>query len=86
MSIWNSHFECMARDELKQLQLERLQATLNRVRRSVTFYRRLFDQVGLVPEEINSLDQLARIPFTSKTTLRQSYPYEMFAVPLREVV
>jgi len=86
MSIWNSHFECMARDELKQLQLERLQATLNRVRRSVTFYRRLFDQVGLVPEEINSLGQLARIPFTSKTTLRQSYPYEMFAVPLREVV
>ncbi|TET85161.1 phenylacetate--CoA ligase family protein [Candidatus Aerophobetes bacterium] len=86
MSIWNSHFECMARDELKQLQLERLQATLNRVRRSVTFYRRLFDQVGLVPEEINSLEQLARIPFTSKTTLRQSYPYEMFAVPLREVV
>ncbi len=76
----------MARDELKQLQLERLQATLNRVRRSVTFYRRLFDQVGLVPEEINSLEQLARIPFTSKTTLRQSYPYEMFAVPLREVV
>ena len=86
MSIWNSHFECMARDELKQLQLERLQATLNRVRRSVTFYRRLFDQVGLVPEEINSLEQLAKIPFTSKTTLRQSYPYEMFAVPLREVV
>lgn len=86
MSIWNSHFECMARDELQQLQLERLQATLNRVRRSVTFYRRLFDQVGLVPEEINSLEQLARIPFTSKTTLRQSYPYEMFAVPLREVV
>lgn len=86
MSIWNSHFECMARDELKQLQLERLQATLNRVRRSVTFYRRLFDQVGLVPEEINSLEQLAKIPFTSKATLRQSYPYEMFAVPLREVV
>ncbi len=86
MPIWNSHFECMARDELKQLQLERLQATLNRVRRSVTFYRRLFDQVGLVPEEINSLEQLAKIPFTNKTTLRQSYPYEMFAVPLREVV
>jgi len=45
----------------------------------------LFDQVGLVPEEINSLEQLAKIPFTSKATLRQSYPYEMFAVPLREI-
>jgi len=86
MSIWNPHFECMARDELKQLQIERLQATLNRVYRSVAFYRKLFDQVGLVPEEINSLDELARIPFTNKATLRQSYPYEMFAVPLREVV
>jgi len=86
MSIWNPHFECMARDELKQLQLERLQATLNRVYRSVAFYRKLFDRVGLALEEINSLDELARIPFTSKTTLRQSYPYEMFAVPLREVV
>jgi len=86
MSIWNSHFECMAKDELKQLQLERLQATLNRVYRSVAFYRKLFDRMGLVPDEINSLGELARIPFTSKTTLRASYPYEMFAVPLREVV
>ena len=86
MSIWNPRFECMAKDELEQLQLERLQATLNRVYRSIAFYRKLFDQVGLVPEEISSLDELARIPFTSKTTLHQSYPYEMFAVPLREVV
>ncbi|TET43334.1 phenylacetate--CoA ligase family protein [Candidatus Aerophobetes bacterium] len=86
MSIWNPHFECMVKDELKQLELERLQATLNRVYRSVAFYRKLFDQVGLVPDEINSLEELARIPFTGKTTLRQSYPYEMFAVPLRDVV
>jgi phenylacetate-CoA ligase len=86
MSIWNRHFECMTKDELAQLQLERLQATLNRVYRSVAFYRKLFDRVGVVPDQINSLDQLARIPFTSKTTLRASYPYEMFAVPLREVV
>ncbi len=86
MSIWNPHFECMVKDELKQLELERLQATLNRVYRSVAFYRKLFDQVGLVPDEINSLEELARIPFTDKTTLRQSYPYEMFAVPLRDVV
>jgi len=76
----------MVKDELKQLELERLQATLNRVYRSVAFYRKLFDQVGLVPDEINSLEELARIPFTGKTTLRQSYPYEMFAVPLRDVV
>ena len=86
MPIWNPHFEGMAKDELRQLQLERLQATLNRVYRSVAFYRKLFNQVGLIPEEINSLEELSRIPFTSKETLHQSYPYEMFAVPLREVV
>jgi len=86
MAIWNPHFECMAKDELEQLQLEKLQATLNRVYRSVAFYRKLFDQMGLVPDEINSLDELSRIPFTGKTTLRASYPYGMFAVPLREVV
>ena len=86
MSMWNPQFEGMAKDELRQLQLERLQATLNRVYRSVAFYRKLFNQVGLIPEEINSLEELSRIPFTSKETLHQSYPYEMFAVPLREVV
>ena len=86
MAIWNPHFECMAKDELEQLQLEKLQATLNRVYRSVAFYRKLFDQMGLVPDEINSLDELSRIPFTGKTTLRAGYPYGMFAVPLREVV
>ena len=86
MNIWEPVYECMPREEIEQLQLERLQATLNRVYRSVTCYRKKFDEAGIVPEDVRSLDDLARLPFTTKEDLRLNYPYGMFAVPLREVV
>jgi len=86
MSIWNKQYESMDRDEIEQLQLERLQITINRAYRNVAFYRKLFDRIGLIPEEINSMKQLMMIPFTSKDALSESYPYGMFAVPLREIV
>lgn len=86
MKIWEPLYECMPREEMEQLQLERLQATLNRVYRSVTCYRKKFDQAGIVPEDIRSLDDLSKLPFTTKEDLRLNYPYGMFAVPLREVV
>jgi phenylacetate-CoA ligase len=76
----------MSRDELKQLQLERLQATLNRVFRNVRFYKKSFDAIGFVPEDLDDLASLARLPFTTRQDLSRAYPYEMFAVPLREVV
>ncbi|MCD6507999.1 phenylacetate--CoA ligase [Candidatus Poribacteria bacterium] len=83
--IW-SEYETLPREEIEQLQLERLQAVLNRVYRNVGFYRRLFDEAGISPEEITSLDDLGRIPFTDRETLRVNQPYGMFALPLREVV
>lgn len=86
MNIWEPVYECMPREEIEQLQLERLQATLNRVYRSVTCYRKKFDEAGIVPEDVRSLDDMARLPFTTKEDLRLNYPYGMFAVPLREVV
>jgi phenylacetate-CoA ligase len=76
----------MSRDELEQLQLERLQATLNRAYRNVRFYKKTFDTLGLAPEDIDSLDALSRLPFTTRKDLASAYPYEMFAVPLKEVV
>ncbi len=85
-TIWDPHHECMPREELEQLQLERLQATLNRAYKNVTCYRNKFNQLGIVPEDITSLADLAKLPFTTKEDLRQNYPYGMFAVPLREVV
>jgi len=86
MQIWEPTYECMPREELQQLQLERLQATLNRVYKNVTCYRNKFNGLGIVPEDIQSLDDLGKLPFTTKEDLRLNYPYGMFAVPLREVV
>ncbi|BCS53917.1 phenylacetate-coenzyme A ligase [Geobacter sp. SVR] len=76
----------MPREELEQLQLERLQATLNRAYKNVTCYRSKFNELGIVPEDVTSLADLAKLPFTYKEDLRLNYPYGMFAVPLREVV
>jgi phenylacetate-CoA ligase len=76
----------MVREELEQLQLERLEATINRAYLNVPFYRKKFDQLGIDPDQIRSLDDLKRLPFTTKEDLRDNYPYGMFAVPLREVV
>jgi phenylacetate-CoA ligase len=84
--IWDPQHECMPRDEIGQLQLERLQATLNRAYKNVTCYRAKFNGLGVVPEDIASLSDLAKLPFTTKEDLRLNYPYGMFAVPLREVV
>ncbi|QEM68309.1 phenylacetate--CoA ligase [Geobacter sp. FeAm09] len=84
--IWDPQHECMPRDEIEQLQLERLQATLNRAYKNVTCYRTKFNERGIVPEDITSLADLAKLPFTTKEDLRLNYPYGMFAVPLREVV
>ncbi len=84
--IWDPHYETMQREELEQLQLERLQATLNRAYKNVTCYRNKFNESGIVPEDVSSLSDLAGLPFTTKDDLRLNYPYGMFAVPLREIV
>ncbi|MDU0457234.1 MAG: phenylacetate--CoA ligase [Geobacteraceae bacterium] len=84
--IWDTQHECMPREEVEQLQLERLQATLNRAYKNVTCYRTKFNDSGIVPEDVTSLDDLSKLPFTTKEDLRLNYPYGMFAVPLREVV
>ncbi len=85
-AIWNPQYETMPREELTQLQLERLQSTLHRVYRYVSYYHRVMDEARLQPEELQALDHLRRLPFTTKESLRESYPYAMFALPLREVV
>jgi phenylacetate-CoA ligase len=79
-------YETMPRPELELLQLERLQSTLNRAYLNVAHYRRAFDAGGILPENIQSLADLIKLPFTTREDLEKSYPYDMFAVPLREVV
>lgn len=76
----------MSRDDLEQLQLERLQSTVYRVGTHVPFYRKKFNEEKLDYDRISSLEDLRRLPFTTKQDLRDNYPYGLFAVPLREVV
>jgi phenylacetate-CoA ligase len=83
---WNQAKECMNREDLKQLQLERLQATIFRVATNVPFYRHKFKELGVDPDGFRSLDELRSLPFTTKQDLRDNYPYGLFAVPLRDVV
>ncbi|MCL2341189.1 MAG: phenylacetate--CoA ligase [Proteobacteria bacterium] len=83
---WEAERECMAREDLEQLQLERLQSTLYRVGTNVPFYKKQFNQLKFNYDDIRSLDDLRRLPFTEKQDLRDNYPYGLFAVPLRDVV
>jgi len=83
---WEPEKECMSRDDLEQLQLERLQSTLYRVGTHVPFYKKKFTELKLDFEDIRSLDDIRRLPFTVKQDLRDNYPYGLFAVPLRDVV
>jgi phenylacetate-CoA ligase len=83
---YNPKCEMMAREELEQLQIERLQATLNRVYRNVAFYHTAFDAHQVNLERLKDVRALRDLPFTTKEDLQKSYPYDMFAVPLRDIV
>lgn len=75
--------ETMTREQISALQLERLQATVRHCMNS-PFYKQRFEEIGLKPEDIKSLDDIRKIPFTTKADLRDTYPFGMASVPLRE--
>lgn len=83
--IWNREFETMPRAELAKLQLERLRKTIAHAIANVPFYRDLYSRQGISAESIRSLDDIARLPFTTKQDLRDHYPFGMFAVPLTQL-
>ena len=84
--IWNREAECLPREQLRRLQLKRLQQTLTRVAEKVPCYQKKFADNGFRPQDLQSLDEVGELPFTTKEDLRLNYPYGMFAVPMREVV
>lgn len=86
MECWDPSKELMHQDDIRQLQLERLQAVLNRVFKNVSHYRKLFRQIDFVPEDLKSVSDISRLPLTTREDLKRDYPYGMFAVPLREAV
>lgn len=84
--IWNEAKECMSRDEIHHLQGKRLVKTVNRVYHNVEFYRKKMQAVGLEPGDIQSADDITKLPYTTKDDLRDTYPFGLFAVPMSEIV
>ncbi len=84
--IWNAHYECMEREELRKLQGERLQAMVEKVYFNVPFYRLKLQEKGIEPGDIRTIDDLQKLPFTTKQDLRDNYPFGLFAVPQQEIV
>ena len=83
--IWNEAFETMPRPELQKLQAERLKQVVARVTATVPFYRNLYAKAGVSADDIHSLEDIAKLPFTYKQNLRDHYPFGMFAVPVSEL-
>lgn len=77
--------ERMSRDELLSLQLERLKQTVRYAYENVPHYRRTFDQAGVHPDDVRGLDDVQKLPFTTKADLRENYPFGMFAVPRERI-
>ena len=84
--IWNETKECMSRDEIYDLQSKRLKKMVNRVYHNVDFYRKKMQEMGVEPGDIKGVEDIAKLPFTTKDDLRENYPFGLFAVPQSEVV
>ena len=84
--FFNEEIETLPRPALEAMQLKRLQATLERVYANVPFYKATFDSLGIKPSVVTSLEELQKLPFTTKQNMRDSYPYGMFAAPMEEIV
>ncbi len=84
--IWNKEAECMRVGEREKLQLERMKAILKRTYKNVPYYKKRFDEMKVKPGDIKSLKDINKLPFTTKTDLREGYPFGLFAVPRREIV
>ena len=82
----NNRVEYLSDEGWRQWHSELLQSTINRVYQRVPFYRKLMDEKGIRPEDITGLEDLRKLPFTTREHLAENYPYDLFAVPLRDIV
>src|SRR5512146_2998885 len=85
-TYFHEEFETLPRPALEALQLQRLKKVLERVYANVPFYRQSFDTAGVKPDDLMSLAELVRFPFTLKQDMRDAYPYGLFAAPMEEIV
>ena len=83
--IHNPAMECMPREEMRKLQSERLVKTVKTCYEKVPFYKKKMDRMGITPDDIKSIDDITKLPFTTKYDLRDEYPFGMQAVPMNEI-
>lgn len=86
MKYWNEAAECMPEEDIRKLQLEKLRETVAWVYERVPWYRQRLDEKGVKPDDIQRLEDVAKLPMTEKTDLRDNYPFGLCAVPMAEVV
>ena len=84
--IWNEAKECMSRDELQNLQSKRLVKLVDRVYHNVEYYRKKMQAVGIEPGDIKGIEDINKLPYTTKDDLRDTYPFGLFAVPMSQIV
>ncbi len=84
--IWNEAKECMSRDELQNLQSKRLVKLVDRVYHNVEYYRKKMQAVGIEPGDIRGIEDISKLPYTTKDDLRDTYPFGLFAVPMSQIV
>jgi phenylacetate-CoA ligase len=84
--IWNETKECMSRDEMTNLQSARLVKLVDYVYHNVEFYRKKMQAIGLMPGDIKNIEDITKLPFTTKDDLRDNYPFGLFAVPNSQIV
>ena len=84
--IWNEAKECMSRDELQNLQSKRLVKLVDRVYHNVEYYRKKMQAVGIEPGDIKGIEDISKLPYTTKDDLRDTYPFGLFAVPMNQIV
>ena len=85
-NYWNKEIECMSREDMKKLQDERLAKQVKHVWDNVPYYRKKMEEKGVTPDDIKSTDDLHKLPFLTKSDLRDAYPYGLLAKPLADCV
>lgn len=84
--IWNPSKECMSAEDKYRLQSERLKKLVQKVYHCTPFYRRKMQEMDITPEDIQTIDDIVKLPFTTKDDLRDNYPYGLFAVPMSQII
>ena len=84
--IWNKNKECMSREELRDLQGKRLHKLVDLVYHNTPFYRAKMQEMDLLPDDIRTIDDIVKLPFTTKADLRDNYPVGLLATPMSEIV